>query len=160
MSTIQVGTAIRERILAGLFAGLQALSADDQREKVFVFRDRGDLLGESQLPAISLNDDGDSDTDNTRSFGLTFATLNATLVLRVQADDENALSTAMNALYVRAAAIVLADFTQGGLAIDTIPGNLSPLVTVADSEAPLTAMADLPIMIEYQVLQGRPDLQG
>jgi hypothetical protein len=149
-------TAIREQILAGIFARLQALAAE--RDAVDVYRDRGFAMSMPNQRAISLEDGGDISADDTRCLGCTFKTMDVVVQLRAVADDPDDIGTAINDLYSRVSAIVLGDYSQGGLAIDTHDGGQSVLDKPVDENLPNLGAAEARFSVDYQHATGRPDL--
>lgn len=149
-------TAVAEQILANVFAALQALTVG--AAPVAIFRDRGYNVGIDTLPAISLDDGGDISTDDTRCFGVTFKTREIRVELRAAATDDDAVATAISALYVRVAAIVLADYSQGGVAIDTHDAGTTALIKVSDAGQEPIGAATATFHVDYQHVGGRPDL--
>lgn len=151
-------TAICERILANIATNLAALAAE--ADPVALYRDRGYAIPLTTLPAYSLDDGGDSSSDDTICFGVTMKTRDIEIQMRVQSDDDDGIATALTAAYLRVAAIVLGDDTQGGWAITTHDGGMSRVDTPGDENTPNIGAGVARFSIEYQHITGRPDSLG
>ena len=140
---------VREQILAGLFTALT-----NGLTGVTVYRNRRFDIPVDRLDAVDISDAGNSRTDDTAIFGCTLFTMDVVVNIRSQGPNDPALGTKINTLAAQVSAIVLADYSQAGLAIDTHAGQQSALEKLSDPGSPIIGGCELMFQIEFQTITG------
>lgn len=141
-------TPIREQIAAAVKTALSGIAG------VTVYRNRTKEVPENAMPALVLVDGG-HDSDQTQSPGHTAYALELTVEGYAKAADDDAIGPALNDLYGKLLAAVMADTTLGGLAIDIREGGMTMDSDRGDGRASLGGFA-LTLYVDFWTSTGDP----
>ncbi len=139
---------VRERILADLFAAIDAVPA------VAAFRNRRRPVEPARLPALVVTDGDHGEADRSLTQAEMFE-LRVSIEGLVRDTTDAAVGPAVNALYGLALAAVMADRTRGGLAHDTVEQGLAVDFDRAEGGQPMAAFR-LDLLVRYMTRPGDP----
>lgn len=141
-------TTVREQIAAAVKTALAEIDG------VTVYRNRTKEMPEGVMPALVLVDGG-HEPDATQSPGHTAYALELTVEGYAKADSDEGIGAAVNDLYGKALAAVMADTTLGGLAVDVREGAMTMDTDRGEGRASLGAFA-LTLNIDFWTPSGDP----